>query len=535
MSDSERLPTFREELTSGRFLYGAELVATRGYTPADQPDKVVQLGQALASDPRMSWISITDNPGGNVMPAPDWLGRRLLGKRAHIVLHMTCKDLNRNALEATAWKYAAEGFENILAMTGDYQISGYRGNANPVFDIDSVALVALLSGMNRGLQVPGRKGEVATLPKTNFFIGCAVSPFKRYERELMPQYFKLLRKLACGAHFVYPQLGYDMRKFYEIKLLLQKHGVNVPVIGNVYLLNKVVAGLFNRGEIPGCVVSDKLMEQVNKYAGGADKGRSFFYDLAAKQLAVFKGLGFAAGYLGGMSKAETFFELIERSQKFGENDWKQFAKELQYPHADEFYLFDPDPATGLGDPNRVNRAYLESTENPAWTKYANLNYRVSRMFHHLVFEKNSPFYGLMKGLSGWLNRHPGSIFKLFHLGEKLGKTVMYGCRDCGDCSLHDVAYLCPMASCSKNQRNGPCGGSRDGLCELEDKECVWALAYERLKHSREAKEMLRGPPIFYNAELKDSSAWVNYFVGRDHFGAAQTPTPAGEKTEKKIP
>jgi methylenetetrahydrofolate reductase (NADPH) len=532
MSNSERHPTLREMLTSGQFRYGAEIVATRGYTPADKPDKIVELGEVLANDPRIAWISITDNPGGNVMPSPDWLGRRLLGKRAQVVLHMTCKDMNRNALEATAWKYASEGFENILAMTGDYQISGYRGNASPVFDIDSVALVALLSGMNQGLRVPGRKGEIAVLPKTNFYIGCAVSPFKRYERELMPQYFKLLRKLACGAHFVYPQLGYDMRKFYEIKLLLQAHGINVPVIGNVYLLNKVVAGLFHRGEIPGCVVTDKLMEQVNKYAGGPDKGKSFFYDLAAKQLAVFKGMGFAAGYLGGMSKAETFFELIDRSQKFGENDWKEFAKELQYPYADEFYFFEQDPATGLGDPKRINRSYLESQENPPWTKYANLNYRVARIFYHLVFEKTSPFYNIMKVVSAWLDKHPGSIFKLFHLGEKLGKNVVFKCRDCGDCSLHDIANLCPMGSCSKNQRNGPCGGSRDGLCELEDKECIWAVAYERLKHSKEAGEMLRGPPIFCNAALRDTSAWVNYFTGRDHFGVAAEPAPAEKKTEK---
>ena len=40
--------------------------------------------------------------------------------------------------------------------------------------------------MNNGLVVPGRRGNLETLPKTDFFIGCVVSPFKRYERELMP-------------------------------------------------------------------------------------------------------------------------------------------------------------------------------------------------------------------------------------------------------------------------------------------------------------------------------------------------------------
>ena len=45
---------------------------------------------------------------------------------------------------------------------------------------------------------------------------------------------------------------------------------------------------------------------------------------------------------------------------------------------------------------------------------------------------------------------------------------LFGCRDCGDCSLPDIAYVCPESQCAKNQRNGPCGGTRDGLCEVDD-------------------------------------------------------------------
>ena len=114
-------------------------------------------------------------------------------------MHLTCKDANRSGLESAAWRYASEGFDNILAITGDYPTGGFGGPAAPVFDLDSVGLIAMLRAMNDGLNIPGRRGNVETLPKTNFFIGCVVSPFKRYERELMPQYFKLVRKLAAGA------------------------------------------------------------------------------------------------------------------------------------------------------------------------------------------------------------------------------------------------------------------------------------------------------------------------------------------------
>src|SRR5689334_6191717 len=109
------------------FFYGAELVTTRGITPPGQTPKLVELGEALAADPRIGWISVTDNPGGNPMLPADWLGRILKERRCQVVIHLTCKDLNRNGLESAAWRLAAEGFENILAITGDYPTSGYHG------------------------------------------------------------------------------------------------------------------------------------------------------------------------------------------------------------------------------------------------------------------------------------------------------------------------------------------------------------------------------------------------------------------------
>ena len=191
--------TYREMLASGRFYYGAEVVTTRGLEPVDSPGNLAGFARDLLADPRIGWISITDNPGGGPMLPPDWLGGLVADHRDRVVLHLTCKDMNRNGLEAAAWRYASEGFENILAITGDYPTGGFGGLAEPVFDFDSVGLITLLRSMNEGLSVPGRGGKPETLPKTNFFIGCVVSPFKRHERELMPQYFKLVRKIAAGA------------------------------------------------------------------------------------------------------------------------------------------------------------------------------------------------------------------------------------------------------------------------------------------------------------------------------------------------
>jgi methylenetetrahydrofolate reductase (NADPH) len=117
-------------------------------------------------------------------------------------------------------------------------------------------------------------------------------------------------------------------------------------------------------------------------------------------------------------------------------------------------------------------------------------------------------------------RESRRTLRALHAVEHTAKQAMYGCEDCGDCSLPDTAYLCPHSACSKTQRNGPCGGSSDGRCELDDKDCLWARAYDRLKHYGESQAMLDGPAVFANAALHGTSSWANTFLGRDHQQAA---------------
>jgi ferredoxin len=56
------------------------------------------------------------------------------------------------------------------------------------------------------------------------------------------------------------------------------------------------------------------------------------------------------------------------------------------------------------------------------------------------------------------------------------------CQGCGDCLLASTAGICPIALCAKRLLNGPCGGSREGHCEVSsDTPCAWARIYARLE------------------------------------------------------
>ncbi len=55
------------------------------------------------------------------------------------------------------------------------------------------------------------------------------------------------------------------------------------------------------------------------------------------------------------------------------------------------------------------------------------------------------------------------------------------CQACGNCVLGTTGGICPIARCSKSLLNGPCGGSQDGVCEVDpDASCAWQLIYDRM-------------------------------------------------------
>ena len=56
------------------------------------------------------------------------------------------------------------------------------------------------------------------------------------------------------------------------------------------------------------------------------------------------------------------------------------------------------------------------------------------------------------------------------------------CQACGDCALDYTGGICPVTSCAKGLLNGPCGGAKDGKCEVDhEKDCGWLKIYDRLK------------------------------------------------------
>ena len=68
------------------------------------------------------------------------------------------------------------------------------------------------------------------------------------------------------------------------------------------------------------------------------------------------------------------------------------------------------------------------------------------------------------------------------LGEakKLG-LFEEACHLCGDCVLGKTGGICPISRCAKSLVNGPCGGAKNGKCEVNpENDCAWIKIYNRL-------------------------------------------------------
>jgi methylenetetrahydrofolate reductase (NADPH) len=137
-------------------------------------------------------------------------------------------------------------------------------------------------------------------------------------------------------------------------------------------------------------------------------------------------------------------------------------------------------------------------------------------------------------LGAWVVAHARDTFqgpKPLREVERATKLVLFRCKDCGDCSLPDIAFLCPESQCAKNQRNGPCGGTHEGRCEVDGYgDCIWLRAYERRKHDGTEARLLEHAPVVQNQALRGTSSWANNWLGRDHAAQAKpaerTPSPS---------
>ena len=79
------------------------------------------------------------------------------------------------------------------------------------------------------------------------------------------------------------------------------------------------------------------------------------------------------------------------------------------------------------------------------------------------------------------------------------------CGQCGQCFLNLTGGICPITACSKSLVNGPCGGTKDGKCEVcPEMECGWERIIQKLK-AQNRLDVLRCPTQMHDFNTDEAT------------------------------
>jgi methylenetetrahydrofolate reductase (NADPH) len=193
------------------------------------------------------------------------------------IYQMTCRDRNRIALQSDLLSASVLGIENVLAITGDLPALGDHPQAMPVYDLDSVQLLSVISRLNQGYDMNGNELQGAP----SFFPGAVVNPGADTEASYELQILKMEKKVAAGARFFQTQAIYDVESF--SKFMKRVEGFGVPVLAGIIPLKSANMARFMNKNVAGVFVPEDLIKQMVDAENKAETGIRIAADLI-KQL-----------------------------------------------------------------------------------------------------------------------------------------------------------------------------------------------------------------------------------------------------------
>jgi homocysteine S-methyltransferase len=263
-----------EELEAREFIVSVEIDPPRGHNPQKCLD-----GARLLKEVGVKFINVADSPMSRVRMAALALCS-MIQERVGLetILHFTTRDRSLMGLQSDLLGAHAMNIRNILALKGDPpSLANYPGTKG-VFDVDTIGLVKVISGMNRGVDTAGDDIGVPT----NFLIGVALdvnAADPGYEIN------RLHQKVVAGAQFAMTQIAYDA---VALRDFLQRLGTPpIPVILGLLPLQSYRQAEFLKNEVPGIAPTDEALHRM-KLAG--PEGRKEGVKMAQELLSEVKGL-----------------------------------------------------------------------------------------------------------------------------------------------------------------------------------------------------------------------------------------------------
>ena len=287
------------KIADGGFVISVEIVPPRGHNPSKIIRAVRMLGRK-----GIDCVNIPDGPRASARMSPMALAFILLAKtRIEPILHYTCRDRNLLGMQSDLLGMYAQGIRNILIITGDPPKLGDYPDATAVFDVDSIGLTNVVSFLNKGVDIGGRK----LAEPTGFHIGVGANPGAI---NLDYEISRFEWKVDAGAEFAITQPVYDI-SILENFLKRIDH-CRIPILAGIWPLFSLRNAEFMHNEVPGATVPPEIMERMREAQEiGPERARKEGVAIAQEVVSKLKGRVEGIQISPPLGKYELALEVLE--------------------------------------------------------------------------------------------------------------------------------------------------------------------------------------------------------------------------------
>ena len=250
----------KDALESGKFGVTAEMAPPKGY------DFTEQMEAAELLKGKVHGVNVTDMQSACLKASSLGLCAQLKLQGVEPILQITGRDRNRMAIMGDILSAASFGIDTMLALTGDHPVVGDCKNAKPVYDLDSVGILKMLSEMEATGNDCGGNELAGGAPK--FFKGASVTPV--YEPRFL-QINKLRQKVEAGACYIQTQGIFDIDTLKRFMDDVYAAGINVPIMAGIIPLKAAGMAKFMNQNVPGI---DVPQDMIDRLAAAAEEGKA---------------------------------------------------------------------------------------------------------------------------------------------------------------------------------------------------------------------------------------------------------------------
>ena len=269
----------KEVLEAGKFGITAEMAPPKGY------DFTEQMEAAELLRGKVHGVNVTDMQSASLKATGLGLCIKLKQAGVEPILQMTGRDRNRMAIMGDVLSAAAFGIDTMLALTGDHPVVGDCRDAKPVYDLDSVGILQMLSQMEQTGCDCGGNELAGGAPQ--FYKGASVTPV--YEPMFL-QINKLRQKVEAGAMYVQTQGIFDIEVFKRFLDAVDKAGIKTHIMAGIIPLKSAGMAKYMNERVPGI---DVPQDQIDRLAAAAAEGK----EKGIKGLPTKLGIEMAAGLI----------------------------------------------------------------------------------------------------------------------------------------------------------------------------------------------------------------------------------------------